>query len=154
MVTFNSKTSSRAGMCWWPTARALWPRSTEQKGPSKLGLRSNSRPGSFRSEERRVGKECRFDCDWSSDVCSSDLRYVLVADGAGFMATEYGAEGSEQTGTPIELKAGQLRKGIVLSLAPKGVVCGRVTDDHGNPLPKVEVYAFGHFKGSMWLMGG
>src|SRR2546430_1307763 len=30
------------------------------------------RPGA-RSAERRVGKECRFDCDWSSDVCSSDL---------------------------------------------------------------------------------
>src|SRR5579875_4206234 len=27
-----------------------------------------------RSEERRVGKECRSLCDWSSDVCSSDLR--------------------------------------------------------------------------------
>src|SRR5215204_544192 len=27
----------------------------------------------FRSEERRVGKECRSLCDWSSDVCSSDL---------------------------------------------------------------------------------
>src|SRR5476649_2129824 len=26
-----------------------------------------------RSEERRVGKECRSRCDWSSDVCSSDL---------------------------------------------------------------------------------
>src|SRR5476649_101123 len=26
-----------------------------------------------RSEERRVGKECRSLCDWSSDVCSSDL---------------------------------------------------------------------------------
>jgi len=26
-----------------------------------------------RSEERRVGKECRSECDWSSDVCSSDL---------------------------------------------------------------------------------
>src|ERR1044072_902251 len=26
-----------------------------------------------RSEERRVGKECRSQCDWSSDVCSSDL---------------------------------------------------------------------------------
>src|SRR5215204_5165494 len=25
------------------------------------------------SEERRVGKECRSLCDWSSDVCSSDL---------------------------------------------------------------------------------
>src|SRR5476649_353008 len=28
---------------------------------------------SHRSEERRVGKECRSLCDWSSDVCSSDL---------------------------------------------------------------------------------
>src|SRR5882672_114668 len=28
---------------------------------------------SNRSEERRVGKECRSLCDWSSDVCSSDL---------------------------------------------------------------------------------
>src|SRR5690625_1969373 len=32
---------------------------------------------SDRSEERRVGKECRYTRwprDWSSDVCSSDLR--------------------------------------------------------------------------------
>src|ERR671926_224947 len=29
-----------------------------------------------RSEERRVGKECRSRCDWSSDVCSSDLGCV------------------------------------------------------------------------------
>src|SRR5437588_464992 len=28
----------------------------------------------LRSEERRVGKEWRSLCDWSSDVCSSDLR--------------------------------------------------------------------------------
>src|SRR5262252_6580046 len=27
----------------------------------------------LRSEERRVGRECRSRCDWSSDVCSSDL---------------------------------------------------------------------------------
>src|SRR5215203_439400 len=27
----------------------------------------------IRSEERREGKECRSLCDWSSDVCSSDL---------------------------------------------------------------------------------
>src|SRR4030095_13864623 len=32
-----------------------------------IGVTSN------RSEERRVGKECRSRCDWSSDVCSSDL---------------------------------------------------------------------------------
>src|ERR1035437_6222468 len=29
-----------------------------------------------RSEERRVGKECRYWRDWSSDVCSSDLSAV------------------------------------------------------------------------------
>src|ERR671933_280103 len=29
-----------------------------------------------RSEERRVGKECRSRCDWSSDVCSSDLNAI------------------------------------------------------------------------------
>src|SRR5882672_6351322 len=32
-----------------------------------------------RSEERRVGKECRSLCDWSSDVCSSDLGARPVA---------------------------------------------------------------------------
>src|SRR5476649_444518 len=31
----------------------------------------------MRSEERRVGKECRSRCDWSSDVCSSDLSAEL-----------------------------------------------------------------------------
>src|SRR5262252_1339511 len=35
--------------------------------------RSSTTSGSSRSEERRVGKECRSRCDWSSDVCSSDL---------------------------------------------------------------------------------
>src|SRR4030095_8401668 len=38
---------------------------------------ANPQPGErvldVRSEERRVGKECRSLCDWSSDVCSSDL---------------------------------------------------------------------------------
>src|SRR5476649_1305991 len=32
-----------------------------------------TKASSVRSEERRVGKECRSLCDWSSDVCSSDL---------------------------------------------------------------------------------
>src|SRR5437588_631361 len=31
----------------------------------------------MRSEERRVGKEWRSLCDWSSDVCSSDLKHIL-----------------------------------------------------------------------------
>src|SRR5882672_7355796 len=40
-----------------------------------------------RSEERRVGKECRSLCDWSSDVCSSDLQDGRggYGDGAGLV---------------------------------------------------------------------
>src|SRR5438034_1217195 len=44
------------------------------RGSSSSNTSSNS--GSScddRSEERRVGKEWRSLCDWSSDVCSSDL---------------------------------------------------------------------------------
>src|SRR5919205_403267 len=38
----------------------------------------------LRSEERHVGKECRSLCDWSSDVCSSDLvRRRRSAEGHG-----------------------------------------------------------------------
>src|ERR1035437_7311130 len=33
-------------------------------------------PKRSRSEERRVGKECRSWRDWSSDVCSSDLEPI------------------------------------------------------------------------------
>src|SRR5476649_2886350 len=33
---------------------------------------------SSRSEERRVGKECRSRCDWSSDVCTSDLLWEYL----------------------------------------------------------------------------
>src|ERR671916_648359 len=33
-----------------------------------------------RSEERRVGKECRSRCDWSSDVCSSDLVKIAASE--------------------------------------------------------------------------
>src|SRR5579875_2450090 len=42
-----------------------------------------------RSEERRVGKECRSRCDWSSDVCSSDLEQKQRGDAT---------EGNDQPG--------------------------------------------------------
>src|SRR5260221_239775 len=42
-----------------------------------------------RSEERRVGKECRSRCDWSSDVCSSDL--TTFAATCGLMAWLFAA---------------------------------------------------------------
>src|SRR5476649_2192715 len=57
-------------------------------------LLDQQRDSNGRSEERRVGKECRSLCDWSSDVCSSDLlagkgyrglagRRLLPGDGGG-----------------------------------------------------------------------
>src|SRR6476646_2118599 len=39
----------------------------------------------WRSEERRVGKECRSRCDWSSDVCSSDLMGKALGGGSGWV---------------------------------------------------------------------
>src|SRR5215204_2672005 len=43
-----------------------------------------------RSEERRVGKECRSRCDWSSDVCSSDLQRDPVDPRPALRAREAG----------------------------------------------------------------
>src|SRR6266496_1786760 len=40
-----------------------------------------------RSEERRVGKECRSRRDWSSDVCSSDL-VLRHFDGVAFVVLD------------------------------------------------------------------
>src|SRR5438132_1174235 len=44
-----------------------------------------------RSEERRVGKEWRSLCDWSSDVCSSDLFFLCEVD-VGFKVAAHGGE--------------------------------------------------------------
>src|SRR6202049_3129069 len=42
-----------------------------------------------RSEERRVGKERRSRCDWSSDVCSSDLDAAIFQKFAGRIRAVY-----------------------------------------------------------------
>src|SRR5437588_6948667 len=36
------------------------------------------------------GRHTRSLCDWSSDVCSSDLGFVLVAQGSGELMVEHG----------------------------------------------------------------
>lgn len=80
--------------------------------------------------------------------------YLLVAEGPGFMPTEYGADGPEHSATPIELKPGQHRQGMAITLTPKHVVCGKITDDQARPLQNVWVIALSHHSGSMWLEGG
>src|SRR5476649_1925444 len=53
-----------------------------------------------RSEERRVGKECRSRCDCSSDVCSSDLslKDSLIDVAANDAASGCGEERHADTG--------------------------------------------------------
>src|SRR5579875_2047729 len=46
----------------------------------------------LRSEERRVGKECRSRCDWSSDVCSSDLERLKKKEEKNDVSTPFVAE--------------------------------------------------------------
>src|SRR5215204_6580004 len=59
--------TSSTPKAWAPSSRSCWKRSIS------MTLLRAAMPSSARSEERRVGKECRSRCDWSSDVCSSDL---------------------------------------------------------------------------------
>src|SRR5947207_2797922 len=53
----------------------MWPSRcmSATSGPQSWAIRLLACCGFSRSEERRVGKEWRSLCDWSSDVCSSDL---------------------------------------------------------------------------------
>src|SRR5581483_10142360 len=57
-----------------PKRKKSWrkSRASRLRSPPSNSWR-RSRPFETRSEERRVGKECRYWRDWSSDVCSSDL---------------------------------------------------------------------------------
>src|SRR5476649_1498549 len=60
---------------WTTPASPISHRATSGPSPSRTSLTTTKRnsTSASRSEERRVGKECRSLCDWSSDVCSSDL---------------------------------------------------------------------------------
>src|SRR5579875_2490781 len=60
-----------SGLVCFPITMALTTKFRADALP--LSYTVNSWTLGARSEERRVGKECRSRCDWSSDVCSSDL---------------------------------------------------------------------------------
>src|SRR5476649_88936 len=64
---------------WLPEGQ--WPDMLSflvQRYPAVSEASWRERMARGRSEERRVGKECRSRCDWSSDVCSSDLLSVAA----------------------------------------------------------------------------
>jgi protocatechuate 3,4-dioxygenase beta subunit len=51
----------------------------------------------------------------------------------GFARTEHGQRGT-RPGTPVDLLAGETKRNINLSLAPMGVISGRVVDADGKPM--------------------
>src|SRR3954469_4215462 len=65
---------------------------------------------------------------------------------AGYLATSYGAThvngpGTPQDpGTPIELADGQRFEKAVVALPRGAVITGRVVDDNGDPMARVQVY--------------
>lgn len=71
---------------------------------------------------------------------------------AAYLPTSYGAKrsnasGSSDSGTPIELADGQTFDKATVSLIRGAVIAGRVTDDNGEALARVQVY-------SIMVMGG
>src|ERR1044072_8288781 len=58
----------------------MWSTPTDKTSISQA-LPIRAPRGHRRSEERRVGKECRSRCDWSSDVFSSDLEIDVLSVG-------------------------------------------------------------------------
>src|SRR5579859_4833713 len=66
-------------------------------------------------------------------------RYYLSANRNGFARAQYGARGANSGGTPISLAPGQHTRDIVLRLTPHGVIAGRVLDEDGEPVERVQV---------------
>lgn len=75
--------------------------------------------------------------------------YVLLANGgqysAGYLSSTYGAVRPNgpmtmDRGTPIELAGGQRFEKATIALYRGGVIAGRVTDENGEPLARVQVY--------------
>jgi hypothetical protein len=84
--------------------------------------------------------------------------YRLMAERQGFVRQEYGARLNSMMGTTINVPPGQTLKDLNFKLTPQAVVKGRVLDDEGEPLARVQVQVLRrrYFRGKQQLvpMGG
>src|SRR5206468_7095579 len=67
--------------------------------------------------------------------------YRLSVSRDGYMQAQYGARVPGGQGTAITLQSGQAMKDIVLEMAPKGAISGRVYDRYGDPVTNASVQA-------------
>ena len=65
--------------------------------------------------------------------------YQLVAQRTGFVNGRYGARSATSPATPLVLEAGTSLKGISITMAPQGVISGKITDATGDPVQSVLV---------------
>ncbi len=65
--------------------------------------------------------------------------YNLSAQRTGFVTARYGARSATSPTVPLSLEAGQVMKGVSLTMTPQGVVTGRVTEPNGDPIQNARV---------------
>ena len=76
------------------------------------------------------------------------IRVSPSANLGGYLALAYGAESSREPGKVIELKDGQEFNEANIALQRGGAITGRIVDDSGDPLSRVNVYVSRQFPGS------
>jgi hypothetical protein len=67
--------------------------------------------------------------------------YRVTAERRGFLRGEYGARKFGQRGGLIALTDGQEMKGADVKLDPQSVIAGRIVDENGEPMERVQVMA-------------
>jgi hypothetical protein len=70
--------------------------------------------------------------------------YVLSSTRSGFLPTTLGEQRRGGPGSPIAISDGEVRNDIEIPLSRGGVISGRVVDEHGEPVPAVQVTAQHH----------
>ncbi|MFP5380377.1 MAG: carboxypeptidase regulatory-like domain-containing protein, partial [Vicinamibacteria bacterium] len=68
-------------------------------------------------------------------------RYMLSASKGGYVGVQYGQRRPNQSGTPLDLRDGEVIEKIAIALPPGSVITGRVFDDFGDPVSGVMVSA-------------
>jgi hypothetical protein len=80
--------------------------------------------------------------------------YRVAAERAGFVRGEYGAHGSDRTGSTVRVSGGQKVTGILIKLTPQTVITGRVLDEDGDPVAgaAVSVMRYSYARGRRQLV--
>ncbi len=83
-------------------------------------------------------------------------RYSLSADRNGFVTQSYSPQGNTKRSTTLTLANGQKLKELVFKLTPQGVIAGRILDQDGDPMARVQLQAMSwiYMRGKKQLMPG